>query len=52
MLLHGPSGAGKTLIARAVANECGAYFICINGPDVLSRYLDVISSCRSSSVEL
>jgi len=38
VLLHGPSGTGKTLIAQAVAGESGAHFICINGPDVLSRY--------------
>ena len=37
VLLHGPSGTGKTLIAQAVAEESGAHFICINGPDVLSR---------------
>ena len=37
VLLHGPSGTGKTLIAQAVAGESGAHFICINGPDVLSR---------------
>lgn len=38
VLLHGPSGTGKTLIAQAVAAESGAHFICLNGPDVLSRY--------------
>ncbi|KAK3737855.1 hypothetical protein QZH41_015785 [Actinostola sp. cb2023] len=38
VLLYGPSGTGKTMIARAVANETGVHFICINGPDVLSRY--------------
>ncbi|XP_068701398.1 ATPase family gene 2 protein homolog A-like isoform X1 [Montipora foliosa] len=38
VLLYGPPGTGKTLIAQAVASESGAYFICINGPDVLSRY--------------
>ena len=37
VLLYGPSGTGKTLIAQAVAGESGAHFICINGPDVLSR---------------
>ena len=37
ILLHGPSGTGKTLIAKAVAGESGAHFISINGPDILSR---------------
>ena len=45
VLLHGPSGTGKTLIAQAVAGESGAHFICINGPDVLSR---LVSSERHS----
>ncbi|EDO39006.1 predicted protein [Nematostella vectensis] len=38
ILLYGPSGTGKTMIARAVANETGVHFFCINGPEVLSRY--------------
>ena len=39
MLLYGPSGTGKTLIAKAVANESGANFICINGPEIASKWL-------------
>lgn len=31
ILLYGPRGTGKTLIARAVANETGAFFFLING---------------------
>ena len=37
MLLHGPPGSGKTLIARAVANETGSFFFLINGPEVMSK---------------
>jgi transitional endoplasmic reticulum ATPase len=32
LLMYGPPGSGKTLIARAVANETGAFFFLINGP--------------------
>lgn len=42
VLLYGSSGTGKTMIARAVANETGVHFICINGPDVLSRSVQQI----------
>ncbi|KAL8272707.1 hypothetical protein Esti_003343 [Eimeria stiedai] len=37
VLLHGASGVGKTLLAKAVATECGANFIVVNGPEVMSR---------------
>eukprot|EP00891_Asterochloris_glomerata_P005460 jgi/Astpho2/5460/Aster-07999 len=37
ILLYGPPGSGKTLIARAVANETGAYFFLINGPEIMSK---------------
>jgi transitional endoplasmic reticulum ATPase len=36
MLLFGPPGTGKTRIARAVANETGASFFLINGPEIMS----------------
>ncbi|KAL8214476.1 hypothetical protein R6Q57_003925 [Mikania cordata] len=37
ILLYGPPGSGKTLIARAVANETGAFFFCKNGPEIMSK---------------
>jgi transitional endoplasmic reticulum ATPase len=37
VLLKGPPGCGKTLIARAVANETGAFFFLINGPEIMSK---------------
>ncbi|KAJ0873321.1 putative AAA+ ATPase domain, ATPase, AAA-type, core, AAA ATPase, AAA+ lid domain-containing protein [Helianthus annuus] len=38
-LLYGPPGCGKTLIAKAVANEAGANFIHIQGPELKSKYV-------------
>ncbi|RZC91061.1 hypothetical protein C5167_028895, partial [Papaver somniferum] len=35
ILLYGPPGTGKTSIARAVANETGAFFSSINGPEII-----------------
>ena len=37
VLLYGPPGSGKTLMARAVANETGAFFFLINGPEIMSK---------------
>jgi transitional endoplasmic reticulum ATPase len=38
VLLYGPPGCGKTSIARAIANETGAFFVLINGPEMFSRW--------------
>jgi transitional endoplasmic reticulum ATPase len=38
VLLRGPPGCGKTLLAKAVANESAAHFISINGPEIMSKF--------------
>ena len=39
ILLHGPPGCGKTLLARAIATESQANFIAIRGPEVFSKWV-------------
>ncbi|KAG5935480.1 hypothetical protein E4U59_005594 [Claviceps monticola] len=56
VLLWGPPGCGKTLIAQAVANDAKASFILINGPELLNKYVgeseravrDLFERARSS----
>ncbi|MEK7330084.1 MAG: AAA family ATPase, partial [Candidatus Eisenbacteria bacterium] len=38
VLLHGPPGCGKTLIARAVASETDATFLAVSGPEVIHKF--------------
>jgi len=38
VLLHGPPGSGKTLLAKAVANESEANFMLINGPEIMNKF--------------
>uniref|UniRef100_A0A8C8D2Y6 AAA+ ATPase domain-containing protein n=1 Tax=Oncorhynchus tshawytscha TaxID=74940 RepID=A0A8C8D2Y6_ONCTS len=39
VLLAGPPGCGKTLLAKAVANESGLNFISVKGPELLNMYV-------------
>jgi len=58
VLFYEPPGCGKTLLAKAIANECQANFICIEGPELLTMWFgdseanvkDVFSSSTSWTV--
>ena len=45
ILLHGPSKSGKTLFARAIANETSVLFFLINCPKILSK---IASECKAN----
>ena len=38
VLFYGPPGCGKTLMAKAVANECSSNFISVKGPELLTMW--------------
>eukprot|EP01147_Barroeca_monosierra_P000444 gene445-3781_t len=39
VLLYGPPGCGKTLLAKALANSCNANFISIKGPELMNKFV-------------
>ena len=38
VLMYGPPGAGKTLLAKAVAGETNSHFISLSGPEIMGKY--------------
>ena len=45
LLLYGFPGCGKTLLASAVAGECGLNFISVKGPEILNKYIGASEKC-------
>eukprot|EP00955_Chlamydomonas_euryale_P039480 351408-Chlamydomonas_euryale.AAC.1 len=39
VLLYGPPGSGKTLLAKAVATQCSASFMSVKGPELINMYV-------------
>ena len=48
LLLYGFPGCGKTLLASAVAKECGLNFISVKGPEILNKYIGASEKSVSS----
>merc|ERR1712141_567404 len=57
VLFYGPPGCGKTLLAKAIANECQANFISVKGPELLTMWFgeseanvrDIFDKARSAA---
>ena len=57
VLFYGPPGCGKTLLAKAIANECQSNFISIKGPELLTMWFgeseanvrDIFDKARSAA---
>jgi AAA+ superfamily predicted ATPase len=39
VLLYGPPGSGKTLLAKAVASQCSSNFLSVKGPELINMYV-------------
>lgn len=39
VLLYGPPGCGKTMLAKGIANEANVNFITVKGPELLTKYV-------------
>ena len=52
VMLFGPPGCGKTLLAKAIANESGANFISVKGPELLDKYVgeSEVRTCTAKCV--
>lgn len=51
LLLYGFPGCGKTLLASAVAKECGLNFISVKGPELLNKYIGASEKSVSPDVQ-
>jgi peroxin-1 len=52
ILLFGPPGCGKTMLANAVAAECGLNFISIKGPELLNKCIFRLTCSFKISVNI